>query len=131
MSFNVSGNERFVRLITTVLSGVSGLLASCWNRPFWPLVICLMLILLFAGLPVICIVISTTVANVLGCALDEGDVHPCPFLGVDIGGVLYDLAVSGWFGLITLPVGAILMMVWLVAVIAFTAKHVLARSGTH
>jgi hypothetical protein len=104
------------------------LLRADWNRPFWPLAICLILILLFAGLPVICVVISMAVANVLGCTLNEGDVHPCPFLGVDVGGLLYDLFVSGWFGLLTIPAGVILLLVWLAAAIVFAVKYMRARN---
>ena len=68
------------------------------------------------------------VANALDCTLNEGDVHPCPFLGLDLGGLLYDLFVSGWFGLLTIPASAILLVVWFVVAVVFAIKHILARS---
>ncbi len=129
--------KRIAWLPPALLSGLSGLLAVGlvrrfdWNRPFWPLAICLMLILLVAGLPILCVLISITVAHALGCALDEGNPHPCPFFGFDLGGLLYDLAVSGWFGLLTIPAGAVLLMVWLVAAIVFAVKRLLARARMH
>lgn len=44
-------------------------------------------------------------ASALGCALDKGSVHPCPALGMDLGGALYTLGMMGWIMLITVPSG--------------------------
>jgi hypothetical protein len=68
--------------------GMSSPLAN-WKRPFWPLVLLLFLILLIAGLPVISVAISMAIANGLGCTLNEGNIHPCPFIGTDLGHLLY------------------------------------------
>jgi hypothetical protein len=100
-----------------------------WSRPFRALAVCLILIVLFAGLPVIGVVISTEVASALGCRLDEGNPHPCPFLGMDLAGLLYALFVSGWFGLLTIPLGAVLFVVWLIAAIAFAVMRLRGRSA--
>jgi hypothetical protein len=45
--------------------------------------------------------------------LDEGNIHACPLLGVDLGGVLYFFGMFGWFMLMTIPFGAIGFLVWL------------------
>jgi len=38
-----------------------------------------------------------------GCQLDEGSVHPCVVLSLDFGGLLYPMAVGGWFVMFTIP----------------------------
>jgi hypothetical protein len=98
-----------------------------WNRPFRPLMICLVLILLFSGLPVIAVIVSSAIANTLGCTLNEGDIHPCLFHGFDLGGLLYDLFVSGWFGLLTIPLGGFLLAAWIVTVVVLMIKRRRAR----
>jgi hypothetical protein len=80
-------------------------------------------ILLFAFAPVASVLISATIATQAGCDLDEGSVHSCMVMGRDIGETLYALFVAGWFGLITLPIGALAFLAWAVALIA----HVLIR----
>jgi hypothetical protein len=64
-----------------------------------------LLILLLALLPVISVAIAATLANLNGCALDEGSVHPCLIAGADWGETLYTLSVLGWLGLATIPFG--------------------------
>ncbi len=114
-------------LLGLSVAGVLGLFDR--NRPFRALAASLILIVLFAGLPVIGIVISTEIASALGCRLDEGNPHTCPFLGMDLGGLLYALFVSGWFGLFTIPVGVVLLLVWLIAAIVSAFIHLRARSA--
>jgi hypothetical protein len=99
------------------------LMASSIGGSLRSLATSFVLILLFTGFPVICVMASSTFARTLGCTLNEGDVHPCPFLGVDLGGALYALFVSGWFGLLTIPLGAALLLMWLAAAIVFAARR--------
>ncbi len=96
-----------------------------WKRPFGPLVLLLFLILLIAGLPVISVAISMAIANGLGCTLNEGNIHPCPFIGTDLGHLLYFLFASGWFGLLTIPAGAFLLVLWFIAAMVFAIRHLL------
>jgi uncharacterized membrane protein YhaH (DUF805 family) len=97
-----------------------------WNRPFRMLLACLILILLFAGLPVIGAITAGVVAGALGCRLDEGSVHPCPFFGVDLGEKLYDFGVLGWLSLLTIPAGFVLLLIWLIAAIVLTVRRLRA-----
>jgi hypothetical protein len=69
-------------------------------------------IVLVAVAPLISVLISGVIAGVLGCELDEGLLHPCPFMGVDLGETLYVMFVLGWLGLVTLPLGAVALWVW-------------------
>ena len=49
---------------------------------------------LFTAGPILVALTAGLVAAVLGCQLDEGNIHACPLLGVDLGGVLYSSACS-------------------------------------
>jgi hypothetical protein len=99
-----------------------------WSRPFRPLIFCLVLILLFTGLPMIGVLVASGVASALGCTLNEGDIHPCPLFGFDLGGLLYDFFVSGWFGLLTIPIGLCLLILWGAVAIIVAITHRRARS---
>ncbi|MCA2012806.1 hypothetical protein [Pararhodobacter sp. CCB-MM2] len=55
-------------------------------------------------LPVLGVVLSSGIAEVAGCALNEGGVQPCVILGLDWGPVLAFLFVGGWFFFLTAPV---------------------------
>ncbi len=57
------------------------------------------------------------IANAHGCKVDEGSVHPCVINGKDYGQLLYTLGVLGWLMLVTLPGGAVAVMIWLVVLI--------------
>lgn len=57
------------------------------------------------------------IANANKCLLDEGSPHPCVLGGSDWGHALYNMYVEIWLMLFTLPVGAILFLVWLVVLI--------------
>ena len=68
-------------------------------------VIIYVVLLLFTFAPILSAMIASAVASCCGARLDESGVHPCVILGVDVGGVLYKMAVAGWFALLTVPVG--------------------------
>jgi hypothetical protein len=73
---------------------------------------------IYAGLsvymlaPVLSVLIAASVASLTGAALDEGNAHPCFVLGSDIGELLYAMFVFGWLGLITLPTGALAILIF-------------------
>lgn len=90
------------------------------------LVACLVLILLFAALPMICSLISSTIATALGARLDHSGSYPTPFLGIDIGKLLYGLSLMHWVFLILIPVYAVMLAIWLVAAIALIGERLLA-----
>lgn len=90
----------------------------------------LVLILLFAALPVISVALSSIIAETSGCALNEARAHPCMFLGVDAGELLYALFVMGWLMLFTIPAGVVLLGVWLMALIFQWLRWRTARRAT-
>ena len=82
------------------------------------------LILLFALAPLISAFSASAIADANGCALDEGGVHPCLIGGTDYGETLSVMFVLGWFGLVTMPLGALAAIVWcLVLVIVLIIKY--------
>jgi hypothetical protein len=72
---------------------------------------------LFAVLPSIATLSAGAVASAHGCRLNEGSPSPCIVGGSDIGNTLYSMDLMFWFGMITLPLGALgllLSLAWLV-----------------
>lgn len=85
------------------------------------LALCAILLIAFA--PVLSVLASIGVADAFGCTLNEAGTHPCVIGGVDTGEVLAIMFVMGWFGLATLPLGAIALLVWtVVAVVQFVRR---------
>ena len=68
---------------------------------------------LFTAGPILVALTAGLVAAALGCQLDEGNIHACPLLGIDLGGVLYFFGMFGWFTLMTILFGGIGFLVWL------------------
>jgi hypothetical protein len=51
-----------------------------------------------------------SIAGALNCTLNEANYHSCVFLGLDIGGVLYPMGSFGFLGIITMPVGLVIIL---------------------
>lgn len=85
------------------------------KRRWWviPTVI-LLIVTFFAFLPIIGVALTALLADIFHCQVDEGSVHPCPALGMDIGGLLYGMGVMGWMALVTFPAMIAALVGWLV-----------------
>ena len=70
------------------------------------LVIGYLIIIALAGWPVACVLVASAISSWNGCALQEGYANECVVGGRNIGGMLYQLGVMGWYMLATLPAGA-------------------------
>ena len=81
---------------------------------YWVLVI----IVLVGLSPILAGVTAALIAESHSCLLDEGSVHPCVVAGRDIGPTLYDLSVSAWLTLITIPGAFCAVILWFLAVVA-------------
>lgn len=79
--------------------------------------------LLVCMLPLAGVLVTSVVANSLGCRVDEGSVHPCYLAGVSIGGALYTLGVMGWLMIAALPIAAFLVLGWIVIEIVQFARR--------
>jgi hypothetical protein len=71
-------------------------------------------LLALCAAPLVMALLAAGLANGLGCTLHEGFPNPCKVGGIDIGGALYAMGVSGWLMLATLPIGSLLILVWIV-----------------
>lgn len=83
------------------------------HRQAWRHGLALVAIIIVTSLPLISLFAASFIANVNGCALDEGNPHPCLVLGSDVGQTLYNMAVGGWLTIFALPIGAGLFLLWL------------------
>ena len=72
------------------------------------------LIVLFATAPLISALIGGGIAESLGCTVTEGVNSPCLFRGSDVSEALSVMVVLAWFAFETLPLGAVLLAVWLI-----------------
>ena len=84
------------------------------------MLLALALTLAFGLLPLFLAFGGSLVAGALGCALDEA-VHSCRLIGLEIGGALSASLVLGRFGIITLPVSGMVLVVWIGAALALVA----------
>jgi hypothetical protein len=76
--------------------------------------ISMIIALLVCLAPVASTLLAMAVAKLYGCTLHEGNVNPCIIAGGDRGSLLYNLAMWGWLMLATVPIGAGLILVWIV-----------------
>lgn len=65
-----------------------------------------------AGIPIAAVALSSVLASAWGCTVNESGTTPCLVGGRDAGPLLSDLFVSGWWMLISLPVGGALLLGW-------------------
>lgn len=71
---------------------------------FAPLMMLLVAIII-GGFPMFFVFLSSVIAELNGCVVNEGDVNPCMLLGVDIGELLYNMFAMGWLIIVTQPFG--------------------------
>lgn len=65
-----------------------------------------------ALLPLFAVLLTATVAGIVGCEVNEGGAVPCIVFGTDIGGILSGLMITGWFSLLTIPALMTLAGLW-------------------
>jgi hypothetical protein len=75
---------------------------------FWLLVILTVL----EFVPLLAVLATVLVANVLGCTVDEGSIHPCLFAGRDLGPLLYSMGMMGWLLILTAPLMVLVLLGW-------------------
>ena len=94
-------------------------------------IILLALIFLVAFGPALVAIVSQLIAEAFGCRVDLNRVIPCVIGGKDYGQTFYDLGFLIWYSYLSLPAGAVLFGVWLVAaIIAFIVSRTRRRSET-
>jgi len=93
------------------------------------LAVALVLMTVLGALPVVAALIALDAAPLLGCRIDAAAPVTCPLGPVDLGAVLHNMAIAGWFGFTTAPPAMLLFVVWLAVVLAFALRNALARKG--
>jgi hypothetical protein len=81
-------------------------------RNFRSLLIGYAVIAFATGWPVAAVIVASAIASWSGCALHEGYSSQCLVGGTDIGHVLYQVGVLGWFMIATIPIGALSFVLW-------------------
>jgi hypothetical protein len=91
----------------------------------------LAIILTLGGLPLVSMLLALGFADAFDCGINEGSVQPCIVFGHDFGGLLYPMALSGWFAMFTIPLAGLALIVWLIVLIVlfFFFKHRRRRAG--
>jgi TRAP-type C4-dicarboxylate transport system permease small subunit len=93
------------------------------------LIILLVPIVLIAFGPAIIAVGSQEIAEAFGCEVDLNRAIPCVIHGKDYGDTFYNLGFAIWYSYLSLPIGGVLFVIWLVpATIVLLAS--LRRRGT-
>ena len=85
------------------------------TRPHYPLFwlgLPLVLILLFAFGPLALLLAGGLVADTLGCTMPISGAAPCLFMGVDLAEWLAVAVAFGYFGFVTMPIGATALAIW-------------------
>lgn len=78
----------------------------------------LFVVIVLVGIaPVLSAFAAGFIADAAGCVLNEGGSHPCLIGGVDFGDTLTVMFMAHWLALMTLPVAALALVVWLVALV--------------
>ncbi len=88
-------------------------------------------ILCIAFSPLISVAIAGGIASANGCQLDEGSVHPCVVNGKDMGETLYTMGVMGWLMLATIPIGLIIVTLYILVVAGYYIVRWMMRKKAH
>ncbi len=85
---------------------------------FWTLgILGLVVIIIFTTAPLVSALIAGSIATTNGCRLDEGSIHTCVVNGRDLGPTLYSMGVFGWLMIATIPIGLVVLAVYLVIMV--------------
>jgi hypothetical protein len=90
----------------------------------------LVLILLFAFWPTAISMGAAGIAQLFGCETDFNRAIPCTIDGEEWGQSVYDWQKVAYLSLFTIPVGEVLLAIWLVALLVFLAVRLVRRRQT-
>lgn len=88
-------------------------------------------ILLIGLAPMIPVGMASFIAKWNGCSLSEGSPSTCLVWGFDLGRVLYEMGVLGWFGLVSIPLAVVLFVAWVItsAALLWRRKYISSREA--
>jgi hypothetical protein len=83
---------------------------STWHLPMKRIALVYVGIVFLGIAPLLVTFIAGSTAHAFGCRVDEASDHACMILGLDLGSLLSSLAILGWLAIVSIPVGAILLI---------------------
>ena len=90
-------------------------------------IVTLVLILVFALWPTALSMGAAGIAQLFGCETDFNRAIPCTINGEEWGQTIYELQNWAYLSLFTIPVGKILLGLWLTALLIYLAIRLLRR----
>jgi hypothetical protein len=87
----------------------------------------LVLILVFALWPTALSMGAAGVAQLFGCETDFNRAIPCSINGEEWGQTVYELQNWAYLSLFTIPVGEVMLAIWLAALVIYLAIRLLRR----
>ena len=87
----------------------------------------LVLILVFALWPTALSMGAAGVAQLFGCETDFNRAIPCGINGEEWGQTVYELQNWAYLSLFTIPVGEVMLAIWLAALVIYLAIRLLRR----
>lgn len=100
-------------------------------RRIGPIFITLLIVILVFTLgPLISVMLAGLIGDANGCMVNEGGPNACLVGGIDMGETLYIMTVLGWLMFVTLPLGGVALLVWLISLIAtiFVRRRAASRN---
>lgn len=89
---------------------------------FRKMALVLLAIVMFAVAPVLSVMASIGIASAYDCKVNEAATYPCMIGGMDVGELLATMFVAGWFGLATIPMGAVALLIWIATAVVLFAR---------
>ncbi|MEM7067351.1 MAG: hypothetical protein AAF478_00580 [Pseudomonadota bacterium] len=77
--------------------------------------ISLMVIIGIVLFPILWALLGFVLSEATGCPAHEGYINPCKIYGIEIGGFLYGSITAPWLLFYTIPLGGVMLVVWVVA----------------
>jgi hypothetical protein len=72
----------------------------------------------FGLVPLVSLLLASTIANIGDCTLHEGYVNPCNILGLELGGILYGMGMAGWYLIVSIRWGLLGLLLGITLFIA-------------
>lgn len=72
-----------------------------------------LLIVFMAFVPMLVSWLASSFGYILGCKINESGTDPCTVAGIPFGNILSGFFAIGWLSIATLPLGVILLLLWI------------------
>jgi hypothetical protein len=90
-------------------------------------IVLLVLILVFALWPTVLSMGAAGIAQLFGCETDFNRAIPCTIIGKEWGQTVYELQNWAYLSLFTIPVGEVLLAIWLATLLIYLVIRFIRR----